>query len=609
MMPDRLFGKVASWSESTDPTHDMGPLERAGMSPVPRDAAPALQDPIRRTVRLPSESNGIGVLESYAWNPRPRDPRHPSRTSRRAVAHDERFVYDWDEVGRLARARRWDLPAPGAASDGTASVDLAYTYDSSDDRVLKAATDPNNNTVFTAYIFPSLELRRTVAEGADYVRNNTTEVVYLEAHGVRLARLHEGEIDETLPAPGGETLHILLEMPDHLGSTSIVVDRDTSEVVERGTYMAYGQAESDYRPTRWASFREDYRFTGKEEDVEVGLAYFGKRYYAPGLNRWVSPDPLALHGLDADANVYAYVHGQLLRLIDKIGLEGEPKDAGAPAARGGDQDVAGAADDGTQDKSEQPAATTMTQTSQPAAPSVPSAQPPAVQGEPPARAAPARPPLDPIGPNLTLTLRSYAPFTSFGGGFHGDSRGPSTSPYVSARITTSVQFDVNANASHTTTFADPSAWPEYDPIVLNVPGAPPEVLPQFQDTDTAKPTATATVDAKDDGVVVNIAHAGSMPLLPSPDIDVQASVRFQRGPGDSVVVTTRMQGDAFPNAEVFVTLPSGERVMLHHFETSAGPLMGPYTRLWGNFQRNMGTSQVTIRPHTLSSTPNGGPTD
>ena len=26
-----------------------------------------------------------------------------------------------------------------------------------------------------------------------------------------------------------------------------------------------------YRPERWKGFREDYRFTGKEEDVEVGL--------------------------------------------------------------------------------------------------------------------------------------------------------------------------------------------------------------------------------------------------------------------------------------------------------------------------------------------------
>lgn len=52
------------------------------------------------------------------------------------------------------------------------------------------------------------------------------------------------------------------------------------------SYQAYGGAESVYRPSRWDYFREDHRFTGKEEDVEVGLAYFGKRYYAPLLGRW-----------------------------------------------------------------------------------------------------------------------------------------------------------------------------------------------------------------------------------------------------------------------------------------------------------------------------------
>ena len=62
-----------------------------------------------------------------------------------------------------------------------------------------------------------------------------------------------------------------LELPDHLGSTCIVIDKDTSELVERSTYLPYGGTESEYRPERWASFREDHRFTGKEEDVEVGL--------------------------------------------------------------------------------------------------------------------------------------------------------------------------------------------------------------------------------------------------------------------------------------------------------------------------------------------------
>jgi hypothetical protein len=163
------------------------------------------------------------------------------------------FLYDWDEVGRLVRARRWDLTSVGPPSvvpPGPANLELDYVYDASDQRVLKQALDRTGPTsgipLYTAYVFGSLELRKTTAVGGDYVRSAATEVAYLSAHGVRLARVHYAE--ETLPAPSGQSLHVLLEMPDHLGSTSIVVDGATSEVVERGTYMAYGQAESDYRP-------------------------------------------------------------------------------------------------------------------------------------------------------------------------------------------------------------------------------------------------------------------------------------------------------------------------------------------------------------------------
>jgi len=100
-----------------------------------------------------------------------------------------------------------------------------------------------------------------------------------------------------------------------------VIDRETSELVERSTYLAPGAADSDYRTERWDSFREDYRFTGKEEDSEVGLAYFGARYLATALGRWTSADPLAIHGLEADANLYAYVSGNLLNSTDPLGLE------------------------------------------------------------------------------------------------------------------------------------------------------------------------------------------------------------------------------------------------------------------------------------------------
>ena len=75
---------------------------------------------------------------------------------------------------------------------------------------------------------------------------------------------------------------------------------------------------------------EDYRFTGKEEDVEVGLQYFGKRFYAPLLGRWVSADPLAIHAPgQADLNLYVYVSGQALKATDPLGLQAQPDVAAA----------------------------------------------------------------------------------------------------------------------------------------------------------------------------------------------------------------------------------------------------------------------------------------
>ena len=237
----------------------------------------------------------------------------------------QRFAYEWDEVGHLARARRWDLPSPGAATDplpgGTPDAELRYTY-AGDERVLKTAVDASENELHTVYIFGSLELRRAVFEDGEYERTSATMAPYVSASGTRLARLYYSE--EDIPTLTSGHLHVLLELADHLGSSSFVIDKATSELVEATRYEAYGATESDYRPERWKAYREEHRFTGKEEDIEVGLTYFGARYYSPALNRWTSADPLAVHAPgEADLNVYAYVHGQVLRAVDPHGLQAE----------------------------------------------------------------------------------------------------------------------------------------------------------------------------------------------------------------------------------------------------------------------------------------------
>ncbi|WP_394845130.1 hypothetical protein LZC95_49765 [Pendulispora brunnea] len=239
----------------------------------------------------------------------------------------QRFGYEWDEVGRLAHAWRWDLTGAeragqpslltGAPPSRTPDATLHFAYDASGARVRKTSVESNGAERHAIYVFSSLELRRSTWTGDDYELDATTEVPYLFGPSGRLARVVYAEA--SAPTVSGSRQHVFLELAQTLGSTGIVIDRETSELVEAATYQAYGAAESDYRPARWNAFREDYRFTGKEDDIELGLTYFGQRYYAPALGRWISVDPMAIHELKADPNLYAYVHGRTFASVDPNG--------------------------------------------------------------------------------------------------------------------------------------------------------------------------------------------------------------------------------------------------------------------------------------------------
>jgi RHS repeat-associated protein len=71
------------------------------------------------------------------------------------------------------------------------------------------------------------------------------------------------------------------------------------------------------------------RFTGKERDTESGNDYFGARYYASSMGRFLSPDwsakmePVPYAKLDnpQTLNLYAYVGNNPLRFVDADGHE------------------------------------------------------------------------------------------------------------------------------------------------------------------------------------------------------------------------------------------------------------------------------------------------
>ena len=67
------------------------------------------------------------------------------------------------------------------------------------------------------------------------------------------------------------------------------------------------------------------RYTGKERDAESGNDYFGARYYASSMGRFMSPDPLyiEMHRLvdPQQLNLYMYGRNNPLNITDPTGLD------------------------------------------------------------------------------------------------------------------------------------------------------------------------------------------------------------------------------------------------------------------------------------------------
>jgi RHS repeat-associated protein len=234
-----------------------------------------------------------------------------------------RFAFDWDEVGRLSRARRWDyeaIPAdepvyPELPTTSTAA-DLRYRYDAGGLRVITSSLKSDGTQRHTAELFETFQLMGAMFDDDTdaYEQSAATERVRVPGVGEVLYR-------PGLPRLGDSDRHVFINFPDHLGSTLAVIDYATGELVQRTSYQAFGQADSDYLPPRWGGVAARERFSGKPEDREVGLTYFGARYYHTALGRWISADPLTVHGVSTDHNPYSYVGGQPSMAVDPVGLE------------------------------------------------------------------------------------------------------------------------------------------------------------------------------------------------------------------------------------------------------------------------------------------------
>lgn len=99
---------------------------------------------------------------------------------------------------------------------------------------------------------------------------------------------------------------------DHLGCPERIEDMD-GQTVWAAVIAPYGAAQV----TTGSEFSQPLRWPGHYYDAELGLQYNRFRTYAPGLGRYLEPDPLGRAG--GLENVYAYTKNPLFR-VDTHGL-------------------------------------------------------------------------------------------------------------------------------------------------------------------------------------------------------------------------------------------------------------------------------------------------
>ncbi|HCT86139.1 MAG TPA: hypothetical protein DF296_13190, partial [Candidatus Margulisbacteria bacterium] len=94
----------------------------------------------------------------------------------------------------------------------------------------------------------------------------------------------------TLTTP---TVAVRYQYDNHLGSASLELDQNAA-IISYEEYHPFGTTSYRSGRTETEVALKRYKYVGKERDEETGLYYYGARYYAAWIARFVSVDPLQL---------------------------------------------------------------------------------------------------------------------------------------------------------------------------------------------------------------------------------------------------------------------------------------------------------------------------
>jgi len=125
--------------------------------------------------------------------------------------------------------------------------------------------------------------------------------------GIRKNRLLSEKTHRAVPVDGNGNVRALVQ--------ANTANPAANAVVERYSYDGFGRELAGSTPA--ASSVNSYRFSTKQADAETGMNYYGYRYYAADMGRWINRDPIEE---GSELNVYLMAGNDVVFNWDINGL-------------------------------------------------------------------------------------------------------------------------------------------------------------------------------------------------------------------------------------------------------------------------------------------------
>jgi RHS repeat-associated protein len=231
---------------------------------------------------------------------------------------DEHFEYRYDAHGNLLamphlETMTWDYNDRLSSSAVNRDQQTLYRYGAGGNRTRKI-TQSAPNLLKERIYFANFEIYRERSMDGEIITERLTN--HIADGNKRIAMVDSLTIDQGHPIEPKTTIRY--QYDNHLGSACLELD-ERAEIISYEEYHPFGT--TSYRSGRslTETSLKRYKYVGKERDEETGLYYYGARYYAAWLCRFVSVDPLQ-HKYP-HYTPYQYAGNKPVSYIDLDGLE------------------------------------------------------------------------------------------------------------------------------------------------------------------------------------------------------------------------------------------------------------------------------------------------